>query len=118
MTREELAALAQALAEAASPRLPAGVVIAVIATDETGAFVGVGSNCGNKHYQDALVACAAHGEDRIDHVRSVNPSLCECGHSPDVHFDDSDGMIIDGPCQNGRWTGVPCHCEGFTARNG
>lgn len=66
LTREQLAALAQAIVEEAAPRLPPGVSIAVIATDETGDWVGVGSNC-SKEYQDALVWCAAHGKDRIDH---------------------------------------------------
>jgi len=68
LTRAELAALAQTLADVASRALPPGIALAVIVTDESGAFVGVGSNC-SKTYQDALVWCAAHGEDRIDHAK-------------------------------------------------
>lgn len=36
-----------------------------------------------------------------------------CGHGEQFHFDDRDGMITDGPCERGRWTGVKCHCEAF-----
>ncbi len=41
--------------------------------------------------------------------------LCECGHGEACHFDDSDGMVTDGACESGRWTGVRCKCIGFTA---
>lgn len=66
MTREDLARLAQKLSDGLL--VPEGIRAVVIVTDETGAFIGVGANC-DKSYMDALVWCAAHGEDRVDHYR-------------------------------------------------
>jgi hypothetical protein len=41
---------------------------------------------------------------------------CICGHAEDVHFNDADGMIVDGACEAGRWTGVPCLCEWYSKK--
>jgi hypothetical protein len=38
---------------------------------------------------------------------------CVCGHNKDVHFDDRDGMITNGACESGRWTGVQCQCKSY-----
>ena len=80
MTCAALAALAQSIANAAAPRLPPGVVIAVIVTDETGAFVGVGSTC-DKEYQDALVWYAAHYADRA-HFSPLGAATIKEPHGP------------------------------------
>lgn len=68
LSREELAARAQSLVNVGEA--PGGSVeglqVVVVVMDETGNFVGVGSNLVNFRLQHVLW-CALHGEDQIDH---------------------------------------------------
>jgi len=67
ITREELADRAQRLATHGHSIAPPGTRLVVVCTDESGAFVGVGSNTSDADVMKILW-CAIHGEDRIDHV--------------------------------------------------
>ena len=80
MDRKHLAKLAQQCADSLT-MLPESFSVAVIVTDESGAFVGVGSNR-DKTYMDKLVWCAAHGEDRIDHVAKDKPEHAAVNDPP------------------------------------
>lgn len=68
LSREELAARAQSLVNVGEA--PGGSVeglqVVVVVMDETGEFVGVGSNLVDFQLKDVLW-CALHGEDRMDH---------------------------------------------------
>lgn len=65
MKRADLARVAHL--SAVGLQLPPGICAAVIVTDESGAYVGVGYTC-ETDYGDAMIWCAAHGEDRVNHV--------------------------------------------------
>lgn len=52
--------------------------------------------------------CAA-----VDARPENTAALCVCGHPEMHHFNDADGVITDGACRNGRWSGVFCPCEQF-----
>lgn len=59
-----------------------------------------------------------HGErwDKEYHAAfgaSPLSTRCACGHPKADHYDDSDGMITDGPCQASRETGIACACDKY-----
>jgi hypothetical protein len=84
MTREEMAAAAQAFADLAVLQIAAGALgarVVVIVTDEEGEYVGVGSTT-NPEDTAAIILCAHFAEDRVDHPAPASAPLRElhaCG---------------------------------------
>ncbi|MFI5298242.1 MAG: hypothetical protein ACHREM_09105 [Polyangiales bacterium] len=65
MNRQEMAMLAQTIANATASPAP-GARVAVVVTDEEGAFVGVGCSSSLEDAR-AMMTVALGGEDRVDH---------------------------------------------------
>lgn len=70
----QLRAFLAALAARCARRLPVpdGIIVTVIATDESGDFLGVGANCSD-YYRDRMISFAAHGHARVDHLEVIAP---------------------------------------------
>lgn len=68
--RDELAERAQAFANYAAKRLPAGARVVVAVTDVEGDWVGVGSNT-NPHDVEAILRSSLIGADKCSAPRSI-----------------------------------------------
>jgi hypothetical protein len=76
VTREHLAALAQSIIDVAVSNEKAkdlGLQMVLVVTDESGDYVGVGRNVDDDR-TCAILYCAMHGEDRIDHSKQKKDS--------------------------------------------